>query len=44
MIDAREQLAEMLRQAPLEPRSTADYQALLRETTDDEDGHEGEDH
>jgi transposase len=43
VIDAREQLDEILRQTPLEPRSTADYQALL-EKTDDEESHEGEDH
>jgi transposase len=43
VIDAREQLAEMLRQNPLAPRSTADYQPLLEET-DDEESHEGEDH
>lgn len=41
--DARESLHEILRQAPLAPRSTADYQTLLEET-DDEDSHEGEDH
>ena len=39
--DAREQLDQILRQAPLGPRSTADYQALLEET-DDEESHEGE--
>ena len=43
VIDAREQLDEILRQTPLEPRSTADYQALLEET-DDEESHEGKDH
>jgi transposase len=42
--DAREQLDEMLRRSPLAPRSTADYQALLEETADDEESHEGEDH
>jgi len=43
VIDAREQLDEMLRQTPLSPRSTADYQPLL-EQTDDEERYEGEDH
>ena len=43
VIDAREQLDEILRQTPLAPRSTADYQPLLEET-DDEESHEGEDH
>jgi hypothetical protein len=44
VIDAREQLDEILRQTPLAPRSTADYQALLEETADDEESDEGEDH
>lgn len=44
VIDAREQLDEVLRQNPLAPRSTADYQPLLEETDDDEESHEGEDH
>ena len=44
VIDAREQLGEILRQSPLAPRSTADYQALLEEATDDEESHEGQDH
>jgi len=43
VIDAREQLDEILRQTPLDPRSTADYQPLLEETGDDEESHEGED-
>ena len=43
VIDAREQLDEMLRQTPLSPRSTADYQPLL-EQTDDEERDEGQDH
>jgi transposase len=32
VIEAREQLDELLRQFPLTPRSTADYQALLEDT------------
>ncbi len=43
VIDAREQLDEVLRQSPLAPRSTADYQPLLEET-DDEESPAGEDH
>jgi transposase len=43
VIDARQHLAEMLRQTPLAPRSTADYQPLL-EQIDDEESDEGEDH
>jgi transposase len=43
VIDARQQLDQILRQAPLTPRSTADYQMLL-EQIDDEDDHDGEDH
>ena len=43
VIDAREQLDDLLRQTPLAPRSTADYQPLLEES-DDEESHEGEDH
>jgi hypothetical protein len=31
-IEAREQLDEVLRQIPLAPRSTAEYQTLLEET------------
>ncbi|MGZ4822871.1 MAG: hypothetical protein ACXVZM_14805 [Terriglobales bacterium] len=42
VIDAREQLNEILRQSPLAPRSTADYQPLLEEA-DDEQSHENED-
>ena len=41
--DAREQLDEILRESPLAPRSTADYQALLEEAADDEESHESED-
>jgi hypothetical protein len=43
VIDAREQLDEILRRSPLAPRSTADYQPLLEETADDEKSDEGED-
>jgi transposase len=42
VIDAREQLDEILRQSPLAPRSTADYQPLLEELSDEE-SHEGKD-
>ena len=42
-IEAREQLHEMLRQIPLDPRPTAAYQALLEETTEGDRSHEGED-
>ena len=42
VIDAREQLDEILRQSPLAPRSTADYQPLLEEISDEE-SHEGKD-
>jgi len=42
-IEAREQLDEMLRQIPLAPRSTAEYQALLEETAEGEENHERED-
>jgi transposase len=41
VIDAREQLNEILRQSPLAPRSTADYQPLLEDA--DEQSHESED-
>ena len=41
--DAREQLNEILRQSPLAPRSTADYQPLLENAEDDEQSHESED-
>jgi transposase len=44
LIDAREPLDAILRQSPLAPRSTTEYQALLEESTDDEESHEGEDH
>ena len=43
VIDAREQLNEILRQNPLAPRSTADYQPLLDDADDDEQSHESED-
>jgi hypothetical protein len=42
-IEAREQLHEMLRQIPLNARPTAEYQALLEETTEGDQSHEGED-
>jgi len=42
-IEAREQLDEMLRQIPLAPRSTAEYQTLLEETAEGEENHESED-
>ena len=42
-IEAREQLNEMLRQIPLDPRPTAEYQALLEETAKSDESHEGED-
>jgi transposase len=42
-IDARDQLNEILRQVPLAPRSTAEYQALLEETANDDETNEGED-
>jgi transposase len=42
-IEAREQLDEMLRQIPLAPRSTAEYQTLLEDTSKDEENHESED-
>jgi transposase len=41
-IEAREQLNEMLRQIPLDPRPTSEYQALL-ETAKGDESHEGED-
>ena len=41
--EAREQLNEMLRQIPLDPRPTAEYQALLEETAKSDESHEGED-
>jgi transposase len=43
-IEAREQLDEMLRQIPLAPRPTSDYQALLENAPKDEENHESEDH
>jgi hypothetical protein len=42
-VEAREQLPEILRQAPLDPRSTAEYQALLEEPAKDDETNEGED-
>jgi hypothetical protein len=42
-IEAREQLNEMLRQIPLDPRPTAEYQALLEETAKSDESHEGQD-
>jgi transposase len=42
-IEAREQLDDILRQIPLPPRSTAEYQALLEETAEGEENHEVED-
>lgn len=42
-IEAREQLNEILRQIPLDSRPTAEYQALLDETTEGDESHEGED-
>ena len=41
-IEAREQLDEMLRQLPLGPRSTAEYQVLLEEAATGEEKHEDE--
>jgi hypothetical protein len=42
-VDAREQLHKILRQAPLAPRSTAEYQALLEKPAKDHETNEGED-
>jgi hypothetical protein len=42
-LDAREQLDEILRQTPLAPRSTADYQMLLEETVKSNETHESQD-
>ncbi len=43
-IEAREQLDEMLRQIPLDPRPTGEYQALLEDTAEsDEDKDDGSD-
>ncbi len=42
-IEAREQLDEILRQDPLAPRSTAEYQALLEETAKPDEHQEDED-
>ena len=42
-IEAREQLDEILRQVPLAPRSTAEYQALLEDVEDDKENHEVKD-
>lgn len=41
-IEAREQLHQMLRQIPLDARPTVEYQALLEETTQGDQSHEGE--
>jgi hypothetical protein len=38
VVEAREQLDEILRRIPLAPRSTAEYQPLLEETTKDDEG------
>jgi len=43
VIDARDQLDEILRQSSLAPRSTAEYQALLEETAKSDETNEGED-
>ena len=43
-IEAREQLEEMLRQVPLAPRSTAEYQRLLEETAEGGESDESEGH
>jgi hypothetical protein len=43
VIDARDQLDEILRQVPLAPRSTAEYQALLEGTAKDDETNQGED-
>jgi len=42
-MEAREQLGELLRQLPLQPRSTAEYQTLLEEKAQGEERDEGED-
>jgi transposase len=42
-IEAREQLDEILRQVPLAPRSTAEYQALLEDVENDKENHEVKD-
>src|SRR5712692_1995184 len=42
-IEAQEPLNEILRQSPLAPRSTAEYQALLEEPAKDDATNEGED-
>src|SRR5262249_4225979 len=39
-IEAQEQLDEILRQIPLAPRSTAEYQALLEDVDNDDENHE----
>jgi hypothetical protein len=43
VIEAREQLDELLRQLPLTPRSTADYQALLDDISKPDEDTESED-
>lgn len=47
-VEAREQLHQMLRQIPLDPRPTADYQTLLenetpKKTAESDETHEGKD-
>jgi hypothetical protein len=42
-IEAQEQLTEILKQTPLDSRSTAEYQALLEKTTKGDEEDEGED-
>lgn len=42
-IEAQEQLTEVLKQTPVDSRSTAEYQALLEKTTKGDEEDEGED-
>ena len=42
-IEAQEQLNEILRQSPLPPRSTAEYQGLLEPTAKHDENDEDED-
>ena len=42
-VDTRDRLNEILRQLPLAPRSTAEYQVLLEETAKSDETNEGED-
>jgi hypothetical protein len=44
VIDAREQLDDILHQTPISTRPTADYQLLLLEKTVDEQSNEDQDH